>query len=232
MKRFWRTVTASAVDGGWQVALDDRPIRTPGKVALVLPNAAMAEAMAAEWAAVGDTVDPTAMPVTRAANTAIDRVVPHYALVVDEVAGFGETDLLCYRAPAPEGLVARQRKAWDPLLDWAAESYGARLTASAGVMFAAQDAAAIAALRAAVGAHGPWRLTALHELVTISGSLVLGLAVSAGRLEAEACWRLSRIDEDWNIEEWGADDEAAAVAQKREAALLGAARILSMLEVA
>lgn len=229
MKRFWKVTATAPAEGGFEVRLDDKPIRTPGKAPLILPTAALAEAMAAEWEAQREHVDPTAMPVTRAANTAIDRVAPAPGRVVDEIAGYGETDLLCYRAPHPAGLAARQTALWDPLLDWAAETYGARLVPSEGVIYAPQDAAAIARLRAPLEAADAWSLTAMHELVSISGSLVLALATVEGRLAPADAWTASRVDEDWNIAEWGEDAEAAAQAARREAAYHNAARILTLL---
>ncbi|MEM6678237.1 MAG: ATP12 family protein [Pseudomonadota bacterium] len=229
MKRFWTQTRVAAVEGGFELRLDTRPIRTPGKRALILPTATLAEAMAAEWEAQGETVDPRSMPVTRSANTAIDRVAPERAAVVGTVAAYGETDLLCYRAPHPDRLIARQAAVWDPLLDWAAEAYGARLQPAAGVMFSAQDPEATARLRAAVETRDAWALTALHELVTLSGSLVIGLAVAEGRLSPDEGWAASRVEEDWNIAEWGEDAEAAAQAARREADFHEAARFLMLL---
>ncbi|MEO1459225.1 MAG: ATP12 family protein [Pseudomonadota bacterium] len=230
MKRFWSETRVVAAEGaGFTVHLDERPIRTPGRAELALPTRALAEALAAEWDAQTETVDPRAMPLTRAANTAIDRVLPERAAVAAAIAEYGESDLLCYRAPYPDELAAEQAAGWDPLLDWAAEALGARLATGAGVMHVAQPPAAVAALAAAVGRLDPWGLTALHELVSISGSLVLGLAVLEGRLAPAAAWRLSRIDEDWNIREWGEDAEAAASAARREADFHAAARLLTLL---
>lgn len=230
MKRFWSEVRILPADDGRALAvtLDDRPLRTPRKRPVAVPNAAMAAAMAAEWRAVADTVDPLAMPVTRAVNVTLDRVIEAHAEVATTVAAFGETDLLCYRAPHPPGLVTRQAEAWDPLLAWAASAYDAPLVVTEGVMFNAQDAGALARLAAAVSAHDPWELTALHDLVTLSGSLVLGLAVSAGHLAGHEAWDLSRIDEQWNIEQWGEDSEASARAALRRAELLEAERLLGL----
>ncbi|MGF1551687.1 MAG: ATP12 family chaperone protein [Paracoccaceae bacterium] len=233
MKRFWsetRVLASEAQPGAFEVALDDKPIRTPSRAALALPTRPLAEAVAAEWAAQTDRVDPLSMPLTRAANTAIDRVLPDPTAARAQVAAYGETDLLCYRAPEPEALAAEQAEAWDPLLDWAARRYGARLSVAEGVMFSAQDEAAIARLAEAVAALGPWRLTALHELVTLSGSLVIGLAVIEGRLEPGDAWAASRIDERWNERQWGWDAEAAALAERREAAFRASARLVALLD--
>lgn len=229
MKRFWKQAKAEEVPGGYTVRLDERPLRTPAKAPLVLPTRPLAEAVAAEWDAQPDEVRPAALPLTRSANSAIDRVMPHQHDVAASIAAYGETDLLCYRAPHPEALARRQAELWDPLLDWAAEAFGARLRVGAGVMHVLQPAQAVEALRVAVAAHDAWSMTALHELVTLSGSLVLGLAVSHGRLDAAEAWPLSRVEEDWQIAEWGEDAEAAAAARRREADFREAERLLKLL---
>lgn len=212
MKRFWTDVAVEKGDAGWRILLDTRPVRTPAKSALDLPTEAMASAMAAEWEAQGEVVDPRAMPITRSANSAIDRVRPQHAEVAAMLAAYAETDLLCHRAEAPEGLVARQAEGWDPLLDWAAGTYGARLTPTAGILPVDQDATALSRLADAVSETGVFQLTALHDLVALSGSLVLGLATAHGRLEPDEAWALSRIDEEWQIAQWGRDEEADATA--------------------
>jgi len=229
MKRFWKEARAVELEQGFGVVLDARPLRTPAKAPIVVPTRAMAEAMAAEWDAQGPEVKPATMPVTRAANSTIDRVIAARAAVAASLAAFGGSDLLCYRAPFPPELAAGQAAAWDPLLDWAAARFGARLGVAVGVMHVPQSDAALAALARAVEAHDAWELTALYDLVTISGSLVLGLAVSEGRLTAPEAWRASRIDEDWNIREWGEDEEAAATSRLREADFLAAARLLDLI---
>ena len=228
MKRFWREVTVEAGAGGLAIRLDRRPLRTPAKAPCLLPTRALAEAVAAEWAVVEGVVDPAAMPLTRAANSAIDRVTPEQDAVAALIAAFGEADLICYRAPHPEGLVQRQAAAWDPLLAWAVDALGAHLVSAEGVIHVAQPPESLARLDAAVRAHGPWELTALHDLVSISGSLVIGLAVSHGRLDAATAWPLTRIDEDWNFEEWGEDAEAAALAGRRRLDFANAARLLEL----
>jgi len=228
MKRFWSNVTVAAVDGGFAIRLDSRPLRTPSKLPCLLPTGALAEAVAAEWAAQGAEVNPDAMPLTRAANTTIDRVAPESDAVATIISDFGGTDLICYRAPHPDGLVQRQSLAWDPLVAWAAKTLGAPLVVAMGVIHVAQPADSLAKLDAAVRAHGPWELTALHDLVSISGSLVIGLAVSHGHLAATTAWPLSRIDEGWQIEHWGEDVEAAAVAARRRADFANAARLLEL----
>jgi chaperone required for assembly of F1-ATPase len=228
MKRFWAEVIVEAADGGFAIRLDRRPLRTPSKAPCLLPSRALAEAVAAEWSAQGAKVNPDAMPLTRAANTTIDRVALEYDAVAAAIAAFGQNDLICYRAPHPQGLVQRQSHAWDALVAWAAQALGAPLVVAIGVMHVPQPPDSLAELGAAVRAHGPWELTALHDLVSISGSLVIGLAVSQGHLDAATAWPLSRIDETWQIEQWGEDTEAAVVAARRQADFTNAARLLEL----
>lgn len=227
-KRFWTEARAEACEGGFTVRLDGRAVKTPAKVALVLPTLEMAQAVAAEWDAQQGAVRPETMPVTRAANSAIDKIVPQRAEVVAIVAAYGASDLLCYRAVGPEALVARQAAGWDPVLDWAAATMGARLVVTTGVIPVAQPEAAVAALTARVAALTPFQLAAFHDLVAISGSLILGLAVIDGRLGEEEAWSLSRIDESWQVEQWGEDEEAAQSEAVRHAAFLEACRFYGL----
>ena len=229
MKRFWKEARTERVEGGWMVRLDDRPVRTPARRLCVVPVAAMADGIAAEWNAQGERIDPLSMPLTRAASTCLDRVMPELDAVRRTVAGYGGTDLLCYRAPDPAELARRQARAWDPALGWAAEALGARLATCEGVMHVAQPPEAVERLAAEVRALDPWELTALSELTTLSGSLVLALAVCHGRLPADEAWRLSRIDEQWNIEQWGEDAEAARQVARRETDFMAAAELLRLL---
>lgn len=227
-RRFWSAVRVAELPEGFGVLLDDRPLRTPARALLVLPTRPLAEALAAEWDAQDKLVRPETMPFTRAANSALDRVAPQRPAVVAEVAGYGETDLLCYRAEAPAGLVARQAVAWDPLLDWAAAALGARLTPVAGVMFAPQPAASLAALRDAVDRFDAFGLAALHEMVALAGSLVIGLAAAEGQFALDSLWEAAQVDEAWQASQWGEDAEAAASAALRRKAFLTAARFLAL----
>lgn len=229
MKRFYKDVGLEEVEGGWTVALDGRPIRTPAKAAFVAPARAVADAAAAEWAAQEEVIKPGLMPVTRAVNTAIDRTGPEFDAVAEAVAAYGGSDLTCYRAEAPAGLVARQAEAWDPLLDWARDRHGARLMATAGVMHVAQGADALARLRAEVDRYSPLGLTALYDLTALSGSLLIALAVAEGDRAAEEGWRLSRIDETWNEEEWGVDEGAAAQTARKRRDFLAAAHLIDLI---
>lgn len=227
-KRFWTEATVEEADGGFRVMLDGRGVSTPGKLPLTMPTRAMAEAVAVEWDAQEGEIKPLTMPHTRSANSAIERVTPQYADVAGMLVGYADTDLLCYRADKPDELTRRQADAWDPLLDWAAATLGARLETRIGVMWIGQSADAMEVFAETLAKVGPFPMTALHDLVTLSGSFVLGLAVSRGHISAKEAWRISRIDEAWQIEEWGADEEAAEVAAIKEAQLLHAEAFWSL----
>lgn len=228
-RRFWKSAAVKPVAQGFAVTLDGRELHTPEGAPLVVPTAAFAAAIAAEWDALAAEIDPARLPVTRAANSAIDRVARRREAVVDAIAAYGGSDLLCYRADTPEGLVARQAAGWDPWLQWSARMLGAPLVAVTGVMPQAQPPASLAALRAAVAAEDAFALTALHELVALSGSLVLGLAVARGALDAGEAWDLSQIDETWQAEQWGLDAEAETAAELRRAAFIRARDLLDLL---
>ena len=215
MKRFWKQVT---VDDERVVRLDDRPVRTPGRVPLALPTSALAAVVADEWRAVGDTLDPRAMPLTGLANAAIDRVAPDPATFAAGLARYGESDLLCYRADAPEPLVARQRAAWDPLLAWASARYDVHFEVTAGVIHRAQPPATLARLAEAVAARAAWRLAGLSPVVTVTGSLIAALALDEGAADAATVWAAGEIDEGWQREMWGDDPLAidARAGRRRE----------------
>lgn len=223
-RRFWTAADPVEIAGGFGVALDGRPVRTPARQALAVPSHALAEAIAGEWCAQGDVIDPNAMPLTRIANSAIDTVTPQRAEIAGIVAAYGESDLLCYRAEGPPDLVARQAAGWNPLLDWAADRFGARLIVGAGVMFIPQPEPAVRALSAHVHALDGFDLAPLHDLVALSGSLVIGLAVLAGLRPFGDLWALSRIDESYQAETWGHDEDAAEIAALRAQAFAEAAR--------
>ena len=227
-KRFWKAVTVTECEGGFTVHLDARQARTPGKQPLTLPSRAMAEAVAAEWDAQHGPVRPETMPFTRAANSAIDKVTPQFEVIAADLASYGGTDLLCYRATGPEGLIARQNQGWNPLLEWSATSLGAPLRAVPGVIYAAQPQASLTRLQAMVMAMTPCQITGFHDLVQLSGSLILALAVTRARLTPDEAWHLSRIDEIWQIEAWGADEDAAALAEHKRTAFHQAAAFWSM----
>ncbi|PVA06457.1 ATP12 family chaperone protein [Thalassorhabdomicrobium marinisediminis] len=228
-KRFWTEVSVEPVDGGFAVHLDGRPVKTPAKTLLVLPNRRVADAVAEEWRAVEGAINPEVMPFTRAANSAHDKVTPQFDEVAAMLAAYGESDLLCYRAESPEALVARQAAQWDPLLDWASDTYDARLQITTGVMPVEQSPQAVKNLAAPLYAADAFELTALHDLVALSGSLVLALAVTQRRLTAAEAWDLSRVDEDWQIEQWGEDETAAQMAEVKQRAFHHAAALHGMI---
>lgn len=216
MKRFYKDVTIVAEGDGHAIRLDDRPVRTPARALLSLPTLALAQAVAEEWRAQGETVDPAAMPFTGLANAAIDHIVPNRAQFAAGIARYGESDLLCYRAHSPDTLVARQAEAWDPLLDWARARYDVAFVVTQGILPVAQPEATLARLQAAVAGHDPFRLAGLSTLVTLSGSLVCGLAVLENSHSAEAIWQATEIDEAWQVEQWGEDAQAAARSARRK----------------
>lgn len=226
MRRFWKEAGVTEENGGFAVKLDGRGVRTPAKAQLVVPTKALAQAIAAEWDAQGEQVDPGKMPYTRMANSAIDKVRTQKSEVADMLAAYGDSDLLCYRADHPAELVARQSEGWDPMLEWAATALGARLESRTGIMHAPQDATALAVLSDRVHALDDFVLAAFHDLVTMTGSLVMGFAVAEGYESAPRIWDLSRIDEIFQQEQWGVDEDAAEVAALKKTEFLHAAAFL------
>lgn len=228
-KRFYAAADVAETPEGFCVRLDGKPARTPGRALLALPTAPAAALVSAEFSAQGETVDPVSMPVLRLVNTAIDGVAPDPQAVLEDVMRFSASDLLCYRAAAPEELVARQAAAWDPVLDWVRAALGARFYLAEGVMHVEQPHESAAAVGLWLRQRQePFRLSALHVMTTLTGSAFLALGVEAGALTADAAWTAAHVDEDWTIEHWGEDAEAAArrAARRRDfdaaAALLGA----------
>ncbi|WNO54541.1 ATP12 family chaperone protein [Stakelama saccharophila] len=228
MKRFWRDVSVVPEGDRRSIALDGRPVRTPGRAPLAVPTAALADAIAEEWRAVTETVDPRAMPLTGLANAAIDRVGPDRAAFAAGLARFGESDLLYYRAEGPVELVARQANAWDPILDWCRGRYGIRFEITAGVMHVPQPETTVTRLAGAVAAYDPFVLAPLSPIVSLTGSLVLALALAEGAATPDAVWTAASIDEDWQAEQWGEDDLATAATANRRAEFQAAARFLEL----
>ncbi|WP_353473225.1 ATP12 family protein [Salipiger sp. H15] len=231
-RRFYKDATVEEAEGGFTVHLDGRPLRTPGKVPLVVPSRAIAEAMAAEWRAQDEKIDPRTMPFTRTANSAIDKVAPQHADVAEMLAEYGDSDLLCYRAASPAELVARQTARWDPLLDWAARELGARLEPRTGLMHAPQPGAPLGILSERTHALSPFELAAFHDLVALTGSLVLGFAATRTEHAAEELWALSRLDETFQEELWGEDEEAREAAEIKRQAFLHAHRFFALCQPA
>ena len=227
-KRFYKSARMEAGEGGYTLHLDGCRAMTPGRRPLVVPDPTLAAAIAAEWEAQGEFIDPATMPVTRLANTAIDGVATRLAEVRYEILAYAGTDLLCYRAGEPEGLVERQRAAWDPILAWAERRYGVRFVLAEGIVHAAQPEVALSALAQAVEAfREPFRLAGLHLATTLSGSALIALALAEGELDAEAAWAVAHVDEDWNIFQWGEDTEAASRRAPRLADFRAAALALA-----
>jgi chaperone required for assembly of F1-ATPase len=205
--RFYKRAEVRHTDAGFAVELDGKTVRTPARNALVAPSRPIAEAMAAEWNAQTETIDPARMPLTRLANSVLDGVAAATSDVAAEIVKYLGTDLLFYRADAPQGLVARQSELWDPVLDWANYILGARFMLAEGVMFVAQPETSIARVSAVIP-RDPWRLGALHVVTTLTGSALLALAVACGKLDAEAAWAAAHVDEDWQMSQWGKDEIA------------------------
>ncbi len=223
--RFYAQAGTVAVPAGYAVVLDDKPVHSPARRVLAAPSLALAQAIAAEWAAQRETIDPATMPLTRLANSIIDGVVDARDPVAAEIAKYLASDLLFYRASAPQGLVQRQAQHWDPVLTWARDALGARFVLAEGVMPVAQPEAALTAGRAAIP-NDPWRLGAAHAATTLTGSALLALAMTHGLLSAEEAWQAANVDEDWNIEQWGRDELALARRAHHFAELQAAATIL------
>ena len=230
IKRFYKEAEAVEAEGGFTVALDGKQLRSPARSALALPSRSLAEALAAEWAAQGETLDPKAMALTSLAYTALDIVRPRRAEVVAELAAYGETDLVCYRVERPDVLVARQQAVWQPLLDWAALELNAPLVATSGLLMQPQPPEALAALGRAVERHDDLALAGLDAAVKTSGSLVIGLALSADRLDPTGAFEAAELHETYQIEAWGEDQDATKRRDKVRAEIEAANRFLTLLQ--
>jgi chaperone required for assembly of F1-ATPase len=227
-KRFYKLADVVASASGHTITLDGRAMKTPGKRAFVVPTEALARAIADEWAAQKDVIDPATMPLTRIANSAIDVVADSMREVADDIAAYAGSDLLCYRAEAPRELALRQAAAWDPLLSWAASCFGIRFEVVAGVLPVQQPAAVKSRVLAALDENSPFELSGLHVLTTLTGSAVLALAHAEGRISAAEAWAAAHVDEDWQIEHWGEDTEARKRRLYLEKEFLAASRLLKL----
>ena len=212
-RRFYERAEVEDADGEFRVVLDGRPVKTPARRTLAAPKRALAQALAAEWDAQRDVIDPAKMPLTRLANTIIDGVTDAPSAVADEVKRYLACDLVFYRAPGPAGLVAWQAEAWDPVLAWVRETLGARFVLAEGIAFVAQPAQSLAAASSAIPTD-PWRLGAMHAITTLTGSALIAIALARGALSVDAAWAAAHVDEDWNMKFWGRD----ALALERRAA--------------
>jgi chaperone required for assembly of F1-ATPase len=208
-KRFYKEASVGEAEGGFTITLDGKPIKTPSGRTVIVPLRSLAETIAAEWNAQGEFIDPLAMPVTRFANSVVQGVTDNVAAVTDDAAKYLASDLLFYRAGHPEGLVAREAQHWDPVLFWAAETLGAHFMLAEGVMHVRQPDQAIAAARAALPTD-PWAIAAVHVITTLTGSALLALALFHGVIGPDQAWLAAHVDEDWNAEKWGVDEEVAS----------------------
>ncbi len=229
-KRFYAHASVEKHEAGFAVRLDGKPVRTPGKALLALPSEAAAGLVAAEFEAQEKVVDPLSMPVLRLANTAIDGVAADPQAVLEDILRFAASDMLCYRADAPQGLVERQNAHWDPVLDWVRSAFAARFNLAEGVVHIEQPRESIAILGAHLARDAePFRLAALHVMTSLTGSALLALAVEAGELDVEGAWLAAHVDEDWQIGHWGEDAEAAARRAVRKHDFTAAAALLRSL---
>jgi chaperone required for assembly of F1-ATPase len=228
-KRFYKEVTVCAEGEGYSILLDGRPVRTPTKNALTVPTKPLAEAIAQEWAGQGERIDPRTMPLSKLAITALDGVAKHLDDVAADIVKFAGSDMICYRAEAPEALTVLQASAWDPILAWARSALGARFNLAAGVMPVHQSQETLDKIAEAVRPYPAMALTALHVMTTLTGSALLALALASGRISAEEAWLKAHVDEDWQISRWGVDVEAAERRAHRHAEMMAAARFLELL---
>lgn len=226
--RFYKTAGVAEADGQFAVQLDGKPVRTPAKRLLVAPSRALAEAIAAEWEAQVEHIEPGKMPLTRLANSIIDGVAQTPRPVADEIVKYLGSDLLFYRAGSPDGLVKRQAEHWDPIVAFARDTLGARFVLTEGLIYVDQPEPALTAARAAIPSE-PWRLGALSLITTLTGSALIALAMAHGVLSDEAAWAAAHVDEDWNISQWGSDSPAEARRAGRFLDLQAASKVLRLL---
>ena len=227
-KRFYAHAGVTETPAGFAVTLDDKPIRTPSGRQVVVPVRAIADAIVAEWEAQKEFIDPLTMPMTRFANSVVDAVVDRVEAVTSDIAKYFQSDLLFYRAGHPEALVAREAALWDPVVFWARDALGAHFILAEGIVHVRQPDSAIAAARAVLPTD-PWSIAALHVVTTLTGSALLALALLRGVLDSDQAWAAAHVDEDWNIEKWGVDEEVAARRAARLVDFGAAASILRSL---
>ena len=221
-KRFWKTALVEEQESGFAVLLDGRSVKTPARTTLVVPTKKLADAIVAEWQAQGDIIDPLSMPFTRTSNAALDKVMGQMSEVFDHMAEYGETDLLCYRASSPQELVERQAVAWDPLLAWAKDTFDAPLDVAQGVMYVDQPAQSLENLKAQLTQLSVFEISGIYDLVCLSGSLIAALAVTHKYKPASDVWDLCRVDEFWQQEQWGVDEEARVAESAKRSEFLHA----------
>lgn len=207
-RRFYETVSVTGTTAPFSVALDKRPLRTPLKRAFELPTRTLAEAVATEWDQQSEKIDPATMPLTRLANTAIDRVASDRDRIIGEIVDFAGSDLVCYRSEKPQDLVERQARTWQPVLDWARQTPGAEFDVTEGIVHVAQPATALRAMKDHLAQRTSWDLTAIHNVTTLTGSALIAAMACSGAIPASEAWAAAHVDEDWQIEQWGWDEEA------------------------
>ncbi|MEM8688115.1 MAG: ATP12 family protein [Pseudomonadota bacterium] len=229
-KRFYKNVELVEDVGGYSLALDGRPVKTPLKRPLTMPTKALADRVAGEWEAQEEHINPANMLLTKLCNTALDRVGEGRARIVDEIVDYANSDLLCYRAEGPVELVARQSKQWDPVIDWAAEALGARFSPTAGIVHQHQSEVCLGAFRLFVDGLDDFTVAGFHNVMTLTGSAILAAAAKAQHLPGDQIWSLAHLDEDWQIEQWGEDAEEQSRRKGRQEEFVAMLEFLSLLE--
>lgn len=228
-KRFWTTTKVAASGDGFGVFLDERPLKTPAKADLVVPKAALGDAIAAEWDALGDQIDPQKLPFTKLANAAIDNMAEKAGLVVEALTAYAETDLLCYRADSPEELVARQSQSWDPILDWIRDRHEIFFVSTVGIMPVEQPMKTVQKFEGWLKKMDKFELMAAHDLIMMSGSIVLARAVIESHLSADEAWKISTVDDLWQEDVWGVDEDAAELRAQKGRDFARAAQLYQLL---
>jgi chaperone required for assembly of F1-ATPase len=229
MKRFFKSAAARPAEGGYEITLDGRPVKTPAREHLIVSSEPLARAIEEEWNGQGEEIDPRSMPMTGLANAAIDRVGPDQQAFASGLARYAEADLLCYRAEAPATLIVRQQEVWDPLLAWARHRFDIDFEVVSGIMHRPQPASTVERLTKAIAARSAFELAPLSQLVTISGSLIIALALAEGAVTLEEAWAAATLDEAWQLEQWGVDAEAEAVLEARRQDFSAAYRFLQLI---
>lgn len=224
-RRFYTAVT---VTEDCAIALDGRIVKTPLKSKLVLPTRALADEVAAEWAAQGEKIDPATMVLTKLANTALDRVAPERPRIVGEILDYAGSDLVCYRADRPPALVTRQRAAWDPIVDWARVALDAPFVVTTGIVHVSQPNAALRAFEAALAVHNDFELSTFYSVMTMTGSALIPLMLARAALSPETAWTAAHVDEDYQIENWGEDEEAALRRVRRHGEFMTCCRFMAL----
>ena len=219
-KRFWKNVHVVSSEAGYFIKLDDKILKTPAKKQMMLPTEALAKKVASEWDEQVEEIHPTTMPFTKSANAALDKVSEQFEEVSSLISEYGDTDLLYYRADSPPELQKRQKTGWDPIVKWAENTFKVQINCGTGIVYIPQNEKLFSETRKKINNLSIFELTALYDMVSITGSLILGLAIINGRLSAEEAYQLSRIDEQWQLEQWGEDEEAQVASNLKNIAIL------------